>query len=99
MRIGSMAVFYMGDGSTVTFSSPGLLTYIGVVASEFRPGTALRNGVMTVNVGGVVQQGYMQVSTLGVLRIGLGLDAGGNLTNFPAGTVAVMDTTVTYTLY
>ena len=99
--VGNVGVILPGDVYSAT-SAGGIMTYSQALPTEFRPGTVNRGGPLPIMVNGVSQMGYFQVSTSGVVTVGIGLASDGTtLVAFPAGvgTSGISDCAATYSLY
>ncbi|MBY0541422.1 MAG: hypothetical protein K2P52_08445 [Campylobacterales bacterium] len=91
-------VLGIGASTAVTFGSADVLTYNTPVAIEFRPTTNLRNGRILMVVDTIVQLGFVQVDTSGIMKIGPRVDSSGVLQNFDIGNqVNILDCSTTYT--
>lgn len=99
-RVGnSIRIF---PGYTVAASGTNAVaTFSVTLPVEFRPGTAGRGGPCAVYDAGTYKQGYFQVSTAGVLTVGISENSAGVLQPFTGGasSTGILDQVLSYSIF
>jgi hypothetical protein len=97
-RFGAQNLIHFGDGPIINNLAIGVFTYSVTIATEFRPGTSNRTGMIPVLSNGVYLIGAFNVTSAGIITVGAGFNTGTNdIIPFPTGNTKIYDCVTAYT--